>query len=159
MVSSSGFTVGSINQPIGSDFWHPQCPATDNRIHNICRELRRLRKRVNPDRSYRPAHLGSGILSTIIRHLCRRHNFHKLSFMVGRKSNLLACQPHSPQWLPDESGDRRNLRNCNRFAGMVYSHGMGKQHRRGGLYGSLLQNHRSTPESDHMGEPGYRSFL
>ena len=29
------------------------------------------------------------------------------------------------------TGDRRNLRHCNRFAGMVYSHDMGQQHRRG----------------------------
>ena len=42
MVSQSGSTVGTINQPIGSDFWHPQRLATDNRIHDNCRELRRL---------------------------------------------------------------------------------------------------------------------
>ncbi len=156
MVSSSGSTVGTINQPIGSDFWHPQRLATDNRIHNICRELRRLRKRVNPNRSNRPAHLGSRILSTIIRPLCRRHNPNYLSFMGRRQSNFLACQPPSPQWLPDGSGDRRNLRNCNRFAGMVHSHYMGKQHRREGLHRSLLQDHRSTSKSNHMGEPGNR---
>ena len=159
MVSSSRSTVGTINQPIGSDFWHPQRLATDNRIHNNCRELRRLRKHVNSNRSNRSAHLGSRILSTIIRHLCRRNNLHNLSFMGGWQSDLLACQSSSPQWLPDGSVDRRNLRHCNRFAGMVYSHYMGKQHRRGGLHRSLLQDHRSTSKSNHMGEPGNRSTI
>ena len=47
MVSQSGSTFGTINQPIGSDFWHPQRLANDNRIHDNCRELRRLSKRIN----------------------------------------------------------------------------------------------------------------
>ena len=153
MVSSSGSTVGTINQPIGSDFWHPQRLATDNRIHDNCRELRRLSKRVNPNRSNRPAHLGPRIHSTIIRPLCRRCNPNNLSYMGRWQSNLLACQPSSPQWLPDGSGYRSNLRHCNRFAGMVCSHDMGQQHRRRGLHRSFFQGCRSTSKSDHMGEP------
>ena len=95
MVSQSGSAFGTIDQPIGSDFWHPQRLATDNRIHDNCRELRRLSKRVNPNRSNRPAHLGPRIHSTIIRPLCRRRNPHNLSFMGWWQSNLLACQPPS----------------------------------------------------------------
>ena len=159
MVSQSGPTVGTINQPIGSDFWHSQRLATDNRIHNNCRELRRLRKRVNPNRSNRLARLGSRILSTIIRPLCRRHNPHKLSFMGRWQPNLLACQSPPPQWLADGSVDRRDLRHCNRFAGMVYSHDMGQQHRRMGLHRGFLQGHRSAPKPDNMGDPGNRSNL
>ena len=125
MVSQSGSTVGTINQPIGRDFWHPQRLATDNTIHDNCRELRRLRKHVNSNRSNRSAHLGSRILSTIIRPLCRGCNPHKLSYMGGWQSDLLARQSSSPQWLPDGSVDRRDLWHCNRFTRMVYSHDMG----------------------------------
>ena len=107
MVSHPNLLSG-LSKPIGSDFWHPQRLATDNRIHDNCRELRRLSKRVNPNRSNRPAHLGPRIHSTIIRPICRRRNPHNLSIMGWWQSNLLACQSPSlmaSRWTrgPDKS--------------------------------------------------------